>query len=142
MLELRCAACAALFPTFVFSGDTDVVTIGLVSATCSSGNEVALSEMTNAELQDRNSGLHRFAKRISEALRREFQAVPLIHAEDRNSNLKGRSFQEFRGGYLPPLLVFSCPLCAGEAVEVARESPLEYSKKGGCVTVLGDISLG
>lgn len=139
--ELRCSICAATFPTFVFAGDTDMVTTGLAAATCCTGNEVALSEMEIAELRDESFGLHRFAQRISGALKREFRAIPLIRIEDRNSNLKGLSFQEFRRHYLPPLLVYSCPFCAGEAVVVGSKSPAEFAKKGGIISLVGDINL-
>lgn len=134
--------CAATFPSFVFAGDTDMVTNGLAAVTCCSGNEVALSEMEPSELQDRNFGLHSFAQRISRVLHREFRAVPLIRVENRNSSLKGLSFQQFRRRYVPPRLVYSCLFCGGEAVPVGRKSPTEFANSGGLITLVGEMSLG
>jgi hypothetical protein len=134
-------ACATSFPSFEFSGDTDVATLGLAALTSTHGNEMALSEMSPAELEDQSSGFQAHAARISAQLRTEFRAVRFIRLEDCVTPAAGIGFQEFRRNYVAPRPLFGCLRCSGEAVIAARMDLADFQQTGGSVVLVGDLVL-
>ena len=118
-----------------------MATAGLAAATCSTNNEVALAEMSPAEGQDHDLGAHLFANRMSEQLHRTFQPVLFIRVEDGSPNAAHLSFRDFRRSYALPKLVFGCPICGGDAVEIAKQSPAEFLSEGGQLTLFCNVQL-
>ena len=141
VLTLACSGCRAAFPTFQFSGDTDMVTAGLGSATFLDGLAVAIGEMTPAEWSDRESGLVRFAKRISQAEGSAFEAVRLLRAETTPSPSASVSLAQFRRTYQAPRLIFECPRCSREATVSSSSSAAEFVSSGGRLVLLGEVAV-
>jgi hypothetical protein len=141
VVDLRCEACAGRSSTFIFSGDTDMATAGLVAASSLDSQEIVLGELSADEWRDLPSGPDRFAKRVTADRGTVFKAVPLLRAEQNPLANSAKDFQAFRRAYQPPTLVYGCPKCGGEARVVRTESVTAYSASGGVVHLLGDIGL-
>ena len=143
VLALECSGCGSTFPTFEFSGDTDMATAGLGSATAAQENAVAIGEMLVDELNDRASGLARFAERIGREAGGEFRAVVLLRAEVTSPTPPPVSnFREFRETYQPPTLIFGCPTCSRDAMITKSSSVDDYASDGGRLIVVGDLTIG
>lgn len=129
--KLRCAACEGQFATFVFSGDTDIATMDLETATAVETGEVVIGERLPSEMLDYASGREKFAERMSRERGVKFRPVPLLRAED--INVSTSDFSAFRRAYQPPKLIYGCPRCAGEAQALGSESAAEYLSRGGVI---------
>jgi hypothetical protein len=124
--ELRCGSCGVQSATFVFTGDTDMTTMDLETATAPETGEVVIGERLGNETREQ------FAERISRERGAKFATVPLIRTEDTNEPTS--DFRVFLRAYRPPTPVFGCPKCGGEARVIRRESPAEYIARGGQIT--------
>jgi len=141
VLTLRCTSCLATFPTFVFSGDTDMATDGLEGATSFEPPSVALGELTAGEWREGyEAGRALFAKRVSLEQGAEFVALSVARWIEGPSG-NGLSFQEFQKIYRPNAPVYRCPLCGGEAPVIARQSPSEFLGAGGRLIVADNLAL-
>ena len=138
--KISCRACSAVSYVFVFSGDTDMVTSGLAFLTSIKTKELVLYEMTTEEW---NNYLDQSAAkdRISNLLKRDdLRVARYLGAEKNGPDLKGLSFQEFQKQYIPPTIIYACPICEiGEAPCIQKRSIAEYNKDGGhilCIKLL------
>jgi len=113
VLKLRCSKCGSTFPHFRFSGDTDMVTAGLGSATSSARSELILAKMEAAEWNEFDvDGARRFEQRLSQQLgRSDIRVLRLLRVDKQSELLRGLSFADFRKTYIPPKLYFSCACC-------------------------------
>lgn len=135
--ELRCGTCGGEFATFVFSGDSDMATAGLETATAPETGEVAIGERLPPAMRNHSAGLVQFAERISTELGRKFSPVPLIRAEQPMAPPASADFSAFRSSYKPTELVYGCPKCGGEARVMKRETVAEYVMRGGAISAVG-----
>jgi hypothetical protein len=142
ILKLRCDACRMAFPTMEFSGDTDMATWGLASATSSSGDVLVVGEMTADEYGvGYAAGFDRFAERVTRQQGSVFKAAHLLRSEVDQSVAQGSDFSEFRRSYFAPTLIFGCLACGGDARVVGRESGQDFQHHGGKLTVLGELTI-
>lgn len=141
VVNLRCQRCKCRFPHFIFEGETDAITFGLVSASSCSHNEVVLGEMAEEELRDFEAGLQGFEQRLSVRFGRpDFRVVKLLRAETTDGPLRGLSFQDFRRRYRTPRLVYACPCCRqGEAHVISEMTVETFEEGGGRLLVTGGL---
>jgi hypothetical protein len=120
----------------VFSGDTDMTTMGLISLSSIEKPEVVIA-------YDRGTDEVSFAEQLSASLNRnDLRLVPFLRAEQLGGVTPGTSFQEFRAAYREPRLLYRCPYCrSGEAVAVEEQSFTEFARGGGTITLVGELSL-
>lgn len=143
VLRLKCSRCNHEFPHVVFSGDTDMVTMGLSSLTAPEANEVIIGELSIAEYKlGFDAGLQAFEQRISETLQRtDLRTVRLLRSEVEQPP-KGISFQAFRQQYKPPRIFYSCAACMiGEATEVDKLDWQRFENAGGQITLFEGLEL-
>ena len=139
--QVRCSACSASFPTFVFSGDTDVVTFGLEAATSVEPPFVVLGRLNDDEIRAGPSdGRERFANRMGQLLGAHLVALSVAHWPKGGSS-EGMTFQQFRQVYRPPEPVYHCPNCGGDAEVTARLSPADFVTQGGRLELTEDLAL-
>jgi hypothetical protein len=126
ILWLKSISTGKEFPVIQLSDDTDMVTGGFDALTSIEKNEVVLAEVRGSETNVE------FEKRINAQLKRnDLRASWIIRQEDKNQDLKGMSFQEFRKRFQPPILYYRDIYSEGEAV-VSRAVALdEYLRTGG-----------
>lgn len=137
---LDCSTCGEATPHLIFSGDTDMATMGLASLTSITANELVILEAEPAEWTDQAGQL--IESRVNMLLGRDdLRFVRLLRVEE-IAYPEGLSFQDFRKLYREPRLTFSCPKCGvGEAVSGRSLELSEYQQEGGQVTVLGELEL-
>ena len=137
---LDCRECGNSTPHLVFSGDTDMDTMNLVSLSSMFADEVVVVEATGSEWIDESGQM--IESRANRSLSRtDLRFVRLLRAAY-TTTAKERDFQEFLKAHRPPSLIYACPKCSGgEAVEGITLSLAEYVRNGGLVTVLGDLEL-
>lgn len=119
-LRIQCVACTAEFSHFIFSGDTDVVTADLASASSTTGRDLVLGIMTNDEFAAGDeAGRLAFTQRACDELGRDdLKQVHAIRSIDCGPSGAGNPFQAFRAAYRPPIIVYQCIVCdVGEAME-------------------------
>lgn len=143
MARLRCTSCNGTASLLVLSGDTDMATDGLGTATSCSADRVALGEMTAKEWSDHEGGPAAFASRLRSLLDApDLRGVRLLRAVKRTLAVSGESFAAFRESYLPNVLIYSCPCCeVGEAQIVATMSIEEFRTKGGEILTDGTVEI-
>lgn len=134
--QLRCGSCEGEFSTFIFSGDSDMVTAGLETATAPETGCIAIGERLPSEMQDHSGGCRQFAERVSEDLGAEFRPVPLLRVEQPTGALAS-DFGTFRRSYKSPERVYGCPRCGGEARVMRRETPGDFIMHGGTILSVG-----
>jgi len=137
---LDCRECGRTSPHLIFSGDTDMATMGLASLTSVVADEIVILESEQSECCDKTGrGLEARANRMLS--RHDLRFVRLLHAEKIEPSA-GQSFQEFREVYRAPNLTYSCPKCGvGEAVAGRSATLSEYRSEGGQFTVFGELEL-
>ncbi|MDH7973416.1 hypothetical protein QH494_14595 [Sphingomonas sp. AR_OL41] len=141
VLTIRCTSCSSIFPTFVFSGDTDMATAGLETATSLEPTSVALGELTADEFRaGYESGRTLFAERISRQYGADFVALSVPRWVQGPSG-EGLSLEEFRKIFKPASPVYDCPRCGGEAPVISQQSPAEFLETGGQLLVASSIAL-
>jgi hypothetical protein len=120
----------------VFSGDTDMATMGLISLSSIEKTEVVIA-------YDCGTDEVSFAERLSASLNRnDLRLVPFLRAEQLRSVTPGTSFQEFRAAYRGPRLVYRCPYCrGGEAIAEEEQSFSGFARGGGTITLVGELSI-
>jgi hypothetical protein len=128
---LRSEKTGRRFPTVVFSGDTDMVTMGWTSLSSAVRTEVAITTCSAEEMS--NPSL--LESRINDFLgRSDLRFVPLIRVVENNTSLMKLPFTEFKKAYRPPTLYYKDILAAdGEAVCIERVSPENFASTGGLV---------
>jgi hypothetical protein len=144
VVMLQCHHCRAVFPHFVFSGETDMETQGLRALTVCAQNRVVIAEETAADLKaSSDRGADGFRERMFEVLgRTDLCVVELLRTERAKSGPKPVSFQEFRKHYHPPKVIYSCCCCAGGEAETSdRLSVSEFRARGGELQVIGSLEL-
>jgi hypothetical protein len=134
--QLRCGSCGGEFATFVFTGDSDMMTAGLETATAPQTGDVAIGGRLPTEMRDYVAGRAQFAERISDVLGVKFKPVPLLRAQHTSAPVTG-DFSAFRRSYKPPELVYGCPRCGGEARVTKRQTPTEFIAGGGSISTVG-----
>jgi hypothetical protein len=128
---LRSEKTGRRFPTVVFSGDTDMVTMGWASLSSIVRTEVVITTCSADEMS--NSSL--LESRVNDLLgRNDLRFVPLIRVVENNTSLKGLSFPEFKKAVRPPTLYYKDILATdGEAVHIESVSPEDFMSTGGSV---------
>lgn len=138
---LRSRTTGKIFPHVVFSGDTDMVTLGWVSLTSIEVNEVFVTEVNADEWRSLSHGIEghlQLERRINLRLGRTDLRCPwIVRVEDRGPSAKGLSFQEFRKIY-QPLKIFYRDIhdASSEAEEVAVVGREEFESGGGKLVVV------
>jgi len=142
VLTLKCRRCGAKFPHAVFSGDTDMATDGLVSLTSVERNELVFGELTADEwkLEDAKR-VSAACQRISGALARTDLRSVMVVRWQKSQSIAGLSFAAFRKTYKPPVGVYSCPHCGGEAKSIQQQSWSEFMTSGGHIEPFGELKL-
>jgi hypothetical protein len=136
---LQCAGHHHLTPHLTFSGDSDMVTLGLASLSSIVANEIVVAEMIGGELADGESDA--LQNRINRLLvRDDLRSLRLRRVEAAPASA-GTSFQQFRQAYSPPRLVFQCPRCASDAIASRSHTPTGYTRSGGVLTVLPELDV-
>lgn len=143
LVRLRCKACGGTASQLVLSGDTDMATDGLGTATSCSADRVAVGEMTKEEWADGEAGLAGFEARLQAALGApDLRVVRLLRVKKQTSATSGESFAAFRSRYRSPTLIYSCPCCGvGEAEAVANMSVAQFRIRGGEILTDGKIEI-
>lgn len=144
ILRLCCQKCGGTFPHFLFSGEDDIETAGLCSASSCDHNEVVLVEAESAEWNDfENTGASAIEQRLAKQLARNDLCVVHLLRIERNENVAtGLNFHDFQKIYKRPVLVYSCACCANGESRVTEEITLDdFQKSGGRVLVTGRLAL-
>lgn len=144
VLRLRCQACGAVFPHFLFTGEEDGDTAGLCSASSCDQNEVVIAEAEPAEWNDFVlTGAMAIEKRLAQQLvRGDLKVLCLLRIEREESAAAGLSFRDFKKAYKPPVLVFSCACCAdGESRAIEEIAVDDFQNSGGRILVTGRLVL-
>lgn len=138
---VECSACHASFPTFVFSGDTDLVTFGLAAATSVEPPFVVLGELNEDELGAGHSrGRELFAERVGRLFGIVLTALKVARWVEGPSG-EGMTFQQFQQVYRPSEPVYRCPKCGEEAAVKARRTPNGFIAEGGKLELSDGLSL-
>ena len=129
------------FPTVLFSGDTDMATIGWVSLTSISCHEIVVTQLTAEESRATASEPTAFTQvenRINATLGRDDLRIPwLARIEQRGPNAAGLSFQDFVKAHRPPRLLYRDILAPDSlSEELSRESREQFESSGGRLVVL------
>ncbi len=143
VLALKCRKCGFDCPHAIFSGDTDIATNGLISLTSIARNELVVGELTADEWKlgevERESVA---CGRISSALARtDLRAIRVIRWEQEGKTVAGILFALFRKTYKPPVGVYSCPKCGGEARSIAQQGWSRFMTSGGHIIPFGQVKL-
>lgn len=139
--QVQCSTCAARFPTFVFSGDSDMVTAGLEAATSVEPPFVVLGQLNadelNAEYAD---GRERFSNRMSERLGQHLVVLSIARWTPTPS-ARNMAFQQFQQAYRPSEPIYLCPKCGGEAAVATRQFSADFVAEGGRLVLTEGIAL-
>jgi len=140
VVSLDCQDCGRISPHLIFSGDTDMATIGLASLTSMAANEIVVVEAEVSELTEGTGNM--LEARVNKQLSRDdLRFVRLLQVSG-TAEAEGLSFQEFRKAVRPPSRTYSCPKCgAGKAVSGNSVGPPEFLRDGGILTLLGELEL-
>lgn len=144
VLRLRCQTCGAVFPHFLFSGEKDTDTAGLCSASSCDQNEVVIVEAEPSEWNDlERTGATAIERRLAQQLGRpDFRVLRLLRVEREAAPAAGVSFGDFKKGYKPPVLVYSCACCAkGESRAIDELTVGDFQESGGEILVTGRLTL-
>lgn len=144
ILRLRCHACGAAFPHFLFSGEQDTDTSGLCSVSSCDTNEVVIAEAGSAEWNDfARTGASLVEKRLSQQLaRNDLRVIHLLRVEPTKSDGAGMDFREFKASYKPPILIYSCACCGNGESQAIEEMTLEvFQKTGGRILAADNLVL-
>jgi len=144
ILRLRCRKCEQTSVAFEFSGDSDMVTDGLCSASGCNDTEVVVFETTSTEWNALGNGDESLATQrlMDETKRSDLSISELHHVERKHSSERVLGVLDFVKAYEPPVLVYRCPCCrAGDAVATDRKTATEFVAAGGTITSLGRLKL-
>lgn len=139
--QIRCSTCDACFPTFVFSGDSDMVTAGLEAATSVEPPFVVLGQLNADELKaEYTDGRERFSNRMSESLGQHL--VVLSVARWTPVPPPGHmTFQQYQRAYRPSEPIYVCPKCGGESAVATRQPSADFVAEGGRLVLTEGIAL-
>lgn len=143
ILKLRCSICGYLFHHFLFSGDEDVDTIGLCSASSCKNDNLALVEAGPNEWKDfSDSGYRSIERRLTESLDcKDFKVIRALRVDDKQKATAGLSFAEFKKIYTPPVIVYSCPCCDGGESRLVEEIAVDdFQSSGGKIILTGRLN--
>ncbi|MNY10492.1 hypothetical protein D3C86_1434760 [compost metagenome] len=139
--QVQCSTCAACFPTFVFSGDSDMVTAELEAATSVEPPFVVLGQLNADELNAKYAdGRERFSNRMSERLGQHLVVLSVARWTPAPS-AKNMTFQQFQQAYRPSEPIYFCPKCGGEAAVATRQLPADFVAGGGRLELTEGIAL-
>jgi hypothetical protein len=144
ILELCCQACNATFPHFLFSGEDDIETAGLCSASTCKKNEVVVAEAEPTEWSTfEQAGVLEIEKRLAQQLvRDDLRVLRLLRIEREEVVGAGMSFRDFKKSHKPAVLVYSCACCRdGESRATAEKTVDEFQASGGRIVVTGRLTL-
>lgn len=144
VLRLRCNACGAVFPHFLFSGDEDGDTVGLCSASCCDKSEVVILEAEPSEWNNfESAGILAIEERLALQFgRADLKVLRLLRVEHEITSGTGLSFRDFKKAYQPSVLVYSCACCAeGESRAIEELTVGDFQKLGGRIFVAGKLTL-
>jgi hypothetical protein len=128
-----------LFPTVVFSADTDMATDGWISLTSTERPEVIVARMTDAEARAPHEVMASLVEtRVNARLgRNDLRYVSLAGVEEPGPDAKGLTFQEFLKVRQPPRLTYSDLFDAQDvAEEVSQMSRADFERENGRIVVL------
>lgn len=129
--QVQCSTCAACFPTFVFSGDSDMVTAGLEAATSVEPPFVVLGQLNadelNAEYAD---GRERFSNRMSERLGQHLVVLSVARWTPAPS-AKNMTFQQFQQAYRLSEPIYFCREVRGRSCGGDPPTPGRLRRWGG-----------
>jgi|GEM_PF-2201943 len=140
---LECSLCKATLPIAAFEGEADPDTIGLCSASQCDGLEVVVADANPAEWSDLAIGnVSDLLVRIgAEVGRDNLKIATVLRVESGDETVAGTSFAEFKKGYRPPAIVYSCPCCReGEATEVEEFTVEGFKQIGGSILPVDGLS--
>lgn len=144
LLRLRCQECLSEFPHYIFTGEDDLDTEGLCSASTCDTNELALFQISPQAWQESRDSHEALIRLDLESLigRKGFRLVRLLRVEEKNNSAAGLSFQDFMKSYRQPELVFSCPCCnSGESLSIGEMTVDEFESEGGRILVGDGLTL-
>ena len=114
----ECRKCKEVFPVFIFTGDTDMITIGCIALT-GVNKDIVLTQQKFPENQSEIEG------RIGPG----YKIVDVRYVN--NSKTKaGMSFQAFRKAYKPPTPIYTCIYCGSDSIVKSHESKEQFLKHG------------
>lgn len=139
VLRLRCDVCGSSFAHFVFSGEDDLETAGLCSASSCVQDEIVITQTDAREWRDLADGdVASVERRLARELARDdLKVIAVRRVEDHANEAAGMSFAEFRKVYRPPTLIYSCACCAQGESRMVEEITVSAFREGG-----GRVSLG
>jgi len=119
-----------------------MVTIGLVSLTSPSTQEVVIAEAEGTELAEGyDHCVSSVQRRVSMALgRNDLYPVVLLRREVRKRTGPMR-FQGFFQSEHESRLIYRCAYCGGEAAIERTKTYPEFRRDGGTLTIIGDLKL-
>lgn len=144
IIELHCQSCGAKFPHFIFSGETDIDTTGLCSASVCNEPIVIITEIHPNEWSTFTSAM---PIKIETRLRQEtgltnIKIPQLLKVEIKTPIEKKSNFRNFISNYRPPELIYSCICCSsGECRTTSERSIEEFIKLHGTIQTIGNIIL-
>ena len=140
--ELLCESCHATVPHFVFSGDTDMATEGLLSAGSNVTKDVAIFEASSDEFLKTGYDLDKAAARLPKLFgRNDLHLVRYLMSENEFVPKSG-TFRNFRERYKPPVPVYACPCCVnGQMRPTGIFEPAEFIKAGGRILFSENLTL-
>jgi hypothetical protein len=136
---LQCEVEGHLTPLLTLSGDTDMVTAGIASLSSVVANEIIVADLNASELGDPSG--ENFQNRINRLLRRGDLRLVQLRRTEATAGSAGSTFQAFQKTYAPPRLVFACPRCDADAVAIRTQTPTNYKRGGGMITVMADLEV-
>ena len=132
--QMRCDACHAEFPHFVFVGEGDTDTQGLCSATLCGASRVAVFEVNPLEWKDLGEGsVSQIEARVSAEFGRPgLRVLRLLRVEGTTSGSPGMPFKDFKKLHSRTVVVYSCVCCTtGESKETGKISTGAFRATGG-----------
>lgn len=136
---LQCEEQGHSTPHLTLSGNTDMVTNGIASLSSVIADEIVVANLSASEIEDRAG--QNFEARINSLLHRDDLRFVQLRRVEEITLPAGLTFQAYRKAFVPPRLVFACPRCGADAIAVRTESPTEYKRNGGTLTVMADLEL-
>jgi hypothetical protein len=131
------------FPTVLFSGDTDMVTMGWISLTSVVNQDIVITRMTAGEFKDSAVGPDSYLKvetRANETLNRSDLVCPWLAKVVEpiyDVDTKKLSFQEFRKLYKKPQLFYRDIHSPDTFATVVKEVSFhEFEQQGGKLVIL------
>lgn len=115
-----------------------MATNGLYTASCAENGALAVGRVpeSSGSFDEENV---QFAAHIRDQDGRDFQPVPVIAYVGGHTPPAAVSLQEFRRSFIPPVPVYRCPKCGGNAVVRSQEDIRDFEAHGGTLLLVGVV---